>query len=55
MLWGPLETVFLYRLAKLYHKLSPRRPFVMSGIEPFQFLTIRTDISTLRRTFSGRE
>ena len=46
MLWGKPETVFSYRLAKLYHKLSLRRPFVMSGIEPFQFLTIRTDILT---------
>ena len=36
MLWGKPETVFSYRLAKLYHKLSLRRPFVMSGIRPFQ-------------------
>ena len=42
MLWGKPETVFSYRLAKLYHKLSLRRPFVMSGIQPFQFLTIPT-------------
>ena len=27
MLWGKPETVFSYRLAKLYHKLSLRRPF----------------------------
>ena len=55
MLWGKPETVFSYRLAKLYHKLSLRHPFVMSGIQPFQFLTIPTDISTKRRTLSGRE
>ena len=46
MLWGEPETVPWYRLAKLYHKLSLGRPFVMSGIQPFQFLTIPTDIST---------
>ena len=46
MLWGELETVFSYRLAKLYHKLSLRRPFVMIGIQPFPVLTIPTDIST---------
>ena len=27
MLWGKPETVFSYRLAKLYHKLSLRRSF----------------------------
>ena len=51
MLWGEPETVPWYRLAKLYHKLSLRHPFVMSGVEPFQFLTIRTDMSELKKCY----